>query len=282
MQESRRRGWLELELLPLICLALGAAFSGCAPNAARPNVAPSSGPTSPPDAASRDAATTALAGTSAEKTAKNANTATGEGSASSTPARAHADLAPASGAELPAGTLVLHVGDSFAAALGIPLGKHLKASGLRVALEFKTASYIPGWAAGPELRQYVGRYNPDLVLITLGANEIEIPEPPQRVGAIRRIVATVGPRPCVWISPPLWKKDTGLIEVLRQNVAPCRFLDSDSIVHDLPRAHDKIHPSTEGREIWADAVLTWLRAERDIHGEKPWSLRPERSAKGHP
>jgi hypothetical protein len=277
MQESRRRGWLELELLPLICLALGAAFSGCAPNTTPLNVAPSSGST-PPD----DAATPGLAGTSAEKAAKNANTATGEGSASSTPAPAHADLAPASGAELPAGTLVLHVGDSFAAALGIPLGKHLKASGLRVALEFKTSSYIPGWAAGPELRQYVGKYNPDLVLITLGANEIEIPEPPQRVGAIRRIVATVGRRPCVWISPPLWKKDTGLIEVLRENVAPCRFLDSDSIVHDLPRAHDKIHPSTEGREIWAEAVLAWLRAERDIHGEKPWSLRPERSTKGQP
>jgi lysophospholipase L1-like esterase len=176
---------------------------------------------------------------------------------------------------LPTGTLVLHVGDSFAAALGVPLAKRLKAAGLRNIVEFKTASYIPTWAFGPELKKFVSNYNPDLVLITLGANEIEIPDPPQRVGAIKKIVATVGSRPCVWISPPLWKKDTGLMEVIRANVGPCHYLDSDSIVHDLPRGPDKIHPSTEGRELWAEAVFNWLETARDPKGARPWALRAD-------
>ena len=170
---------------------------------------------------------------------------------------------------------MLHVGDSFAAALGVPLAKRFKAAGLRNVVEFKTSSYIPTWAFGPELKKFVNNYNPDLVLITLGANEIEIPDPPQRVGAIKRIVATVGSRPCVWISPPLWKKDTGLMEVIRANAAPCHYLDSDALVPDLARGPDKIHPSTEGRERWADAVFSWLGKARDPAGTRPWALRAD-------
>jgi len=175
--------------------------------------------------------------------------------------------------ELPRGTLVLHVGDSFAAALGIPLAKRFKAAGLRSVLEFRTASYIPTWAFGKDLGKYVANYNPDLVIVTLGANELEIPDPPQRVTAIERLVATIGGRPCVWISPPLWKPDTGLLRVIREHAAPCRYLDSDSLVAALPRGPDKIHPSTEGRELWADAVFGWLARARDTTAAKPWKLR---------
>jgi hypothetical protein len=175
--------------------------------------------------------------------------------------------------ELPRGTMVLHVGDSFAGALGVPLGKRLKAAGLRSVLQFKKASYIPTWAFGDELRINIKRYEPDLVLVSLGANEIELRAPMQRVYAIKRLVATLGPRPCVWISPPSWKPDAGLLAVIRENIAPCRYLDSDALVPYLPRGPDSIHPSRRGREMWADAVLDWLSRERDPSGAQPWQLR---------
>jgi lysophospholipase L1-like esterase len=170
--------------------------------------------------------------------------------------------------------MVLQIGDSFAAALGVELGKRLKAAGLRSALEYKTASYIPNWSFDGDVPKLVGKYNPDLVLITLGANEVEITNPEQRVGAIKHLVRVLGDRPCVWITPPLWKKDTGLMQVIAQNVAPCRCLDSDTVVHDLPRGKDKIHPSAEGRTLWADAVFAWLAREREPTGPKPWALKP--------
>jgi hypothetical protein len=175
--------------------------------------------------------------------------------------------------ELPRGTMVLHVGDSFAGALGVPLGKRLKAAGLRSVLQFKKASYIPTWAFGDELRINIKRYEPDLVLVSLGANEIELRLPMQRVYAIKRLVATLGSRPCVWISPPSWKPDAGLLAVIRENIAPCRYLDSDALVPYLPRGPDSIHPSPRGREMWADAVLDWLSRERDPGGQQPWQLR---------
>jgi hypothetical protein len=175
-------------------------------------------------------------------------------------------------AELPVGTKVLQVGDSFAAALGIELGKRLRAVGVRTSLEYKDASYVPTWAFGPELPKMVAAYNPDLVLITLGANELEIADPAQRAGAVKRLVQKLGDRPCVWILPPLWKPDTGLMQVIKDNARPCKVLDSSTLVKDLPRGPDKIHPNTQGREVWAEAVFQWLKKSRAPAGPKPWSL----------
>jgi lysophospholipase L1-like esterase len=256
---------LELHLLSLITAGVAACAPASAPRAADAPVAESS----PSDAATVGTAPVAANPAPASSAASAAEPAP--------PSAATNEAVSAIVPEqpLPKGTLVLHIGDSFAAALGVPLAKRLKAAGLRNVVEFKTSSYIPTWAFGPELTKYVSNYNPDLVLITLGANEIEIPDPPQRVGAIKRLVATVGGRPCVWISPPLWKKDTGLMAVIRANAAPCHYLDSDTIVHDLPRAPDKIHPSTVGREVWADAVFSWLGKELDPKGSRPWALRAE-------
>ena len=172
----------------------------------------------------------------------------------------------------------MHVGDSFADALGGSLGKLLKAAGVRNELEFKTPSYIPNWSYGPDLPKLVAHHHPDLVLITLGANEIEIPHPEDRAKPIKHLVGLLGGRPCVWIAPPLWKPDSGVLEVIRENVAPCRYLDSNLLVHDLPRAHDKIHPSLVGRDIWAKAVFDWLVRERVGSTTQPWAFKPEAEA----
>ena len=255
MQKSRRRRRLEQHLLP-VGSALALAFSACATRGGTP---------ADPADSSRQSAPILVAAPDASATSASSETS----SADSKP------VAPAAPPELPRGTLVLHVGDSFAGALGVPLGKRLKAAGLRSVLEYQTSSYIPTWAAKGELSHYVSRYSPDLVLITLGANEFELSAPETRAGAVRRLVKQLEGRPCVWISPPRWKEDTGILGVIRENSKPCRFLDSDTIVHDLARKPDKIHPSDAGREVWADAVFSWLVHERQTGAERPWQFRSE-------
>jgi lysophospholipase L1-like esterase len=172
--------------------------------------------------------------------------------------------------------MVLHVGDSFAAALGLPLNRKLKEQGLRSALEYETASYIPGWSAGDKLQKLLWKYNPDLVLITLGANELEIVDPEQRIRNIRRIVSTVGDRPCVWIATPLWAgAKNGLMDIIRQNAEPCRYMDTNALIQGMPRVSDGIHPTLVAREEWADVVIDWLKAQRAPSPQKPWALAPE-------
>jgi len=263
MQKSRRWCGLELNLLPLACLlACGA----------RPVAAESPGTSPAPSTESSVAFTTSGAAAAA---ASSAAPPKGKASAKTPPT---APL-PTPAEPLPQGTLVLHIGDSFAAALGVELGKLLKGAGLRSALEYKTASYIPNWSYGGEIPKFISTYHPDLVLITLGANEIEIPKPEERAKPIRHLVSSLGGRPCVWVAPPLWKPDSGLLRVIRDNIAPCRYLDSNELVHDLPRGHDKIHPSTEGRQMWAKIVFDWLAKERVGAPKQPWALKPEPAVK---
>ncbi|WP_437282347.1 SGNH/GDSL hydrolase family protein [Sorangium sp. So ce375] len=204
-----------------------------------------------------------------------------------TSAPAEAAVTPPPAAPLafavPPNTAVLHVGDSFAVAgFAQALRPRMQEHHVRYAVKAETSSYTVTWASRMEL--LVANYQPDLVIISLGANEVENVNPPAHAGAIRRIVKAIGGRPCVWVSPPLWRKDTGIIDVIRTNSAPCRFFDSDALVPGpLPRQKDKIHPNEAGGARWADVFWGWLTAEHLAPGEgdggsaparSPWALRP--------
>jgi hypothetical protein len=180
---------------------------------------------------------------------------------------------PAPGPGLPEGTTVLHIGDSFAAALGIELNKVLEQSGVKSVLRFETATYIPTWAHEQKLGAYLAKYKPDLVLISLGANELQIPEPEKRIPLIHKLVERLGNRQCVWVAPVLWEgASPKLLEVIRDNVAPCVYLDSNAFITHMPRARDKIHPSMDARPDWARVIARWLAFHRKPTAERPWAL----------
>ena len=181
---------------------------------------------------------------------------------------------PAPGPELPQGTTVLHIGDSFAGALGIELNKVLEQAGVRSLLRFETSTYIPTWAHDKKLPEYLAQYKPDLVLVSLGANELQNPEPEKRIPLIRRIVERLGDRACVWVAPALWDgANPRLLEVIRGNVAPCVYLDTNAFVRHLPRARDKIHPSMEARPDYAKVIARWLAYHRKPTSDAVWSLQ---------
>ena len=77
---------------------------------------------------------------------------------------------------------------------------------------------------------------------------------------------------CGGDEPVSWKKDTGILDVVRANVAPCVYFDSDALVGDVPRQRDHIHPSAEGGARWADALFRWLIDHRKS-GAK-WAIQP--------
>jgi hypothetical protein len=174
---------------------------------------------------------------------------------------------------LPKGTTILHIGDSFAGALGLDLNRQLKAQGIKGVLKYETASYIPTWASHKDLDEYLAQYRPDLVVITLGANELDVPDPEMRGDAIRRLVRRLGDRPCVWIEPPLWEgaRDV-LLPVIERNASPCLYMKSAEIAAGMPRARDKIHPAMSARPGWARYVVSWLARHRVPDGERPWEL----------
>ncbi len=172
------------------------------------------------------------------------------------------------------GTIV-HIGDSF---LDSGLQQALKPKLLGEKTHYislaKASSYLGEWSVSPDLAKLYFSHRPALFLITLGANETKAP-PASRVASVRRLVQNLHGTPCVWVGFPIWKNEpTGLNEMIRRESAPCRYFDSDAIGEQIPRARDKIHPTTAGGAIWAEAVFKWLKAERDPGKAAYWTLKP--------
>lgn len=173
---------------------------------------------------------------------------------------------------------VLHIGDSFVdASFQQNLRPLFRSAGVQYIAEATTATYTTTWASDPSLDEWLSR-RPSLVLVTLGANEVDITIPDQHaraVAAIARKVAAAGAS-CVWITPPLWKSDTGILQVIHDHCAPCLFFDSDAVLGGLSadeRQPDRIHPNHAGGGRWAHAFWTWLVEHSDSNGG-PWALTP--------
>ncbi len=159
---------------------------------------------------------------------------------------------------------VLHVGDSMAPLVGNYLRSIFSSSGRQYFLETVISSSTLDWAEKGLLREAMYKYDPEVVLISLGSNELFDPKPERRGPAVAQIVAQTRGRPCLWIGPPLWKKDTGFTDVLQKNLGHCRYFDSSKL--DLPRMEDGRHPSWAGGWRWADAVWRELGGTEAVPG----------------
>ena len=164
----------------------------------------------------------------------------------------------------------------MAGALGIALNRQFEAHGVKGQLRYETASFIPTWAWSKKLPVYLAQYDPDLVVISLGTNELQINNPEQRAKTIQRLVGRLEGRSCVWLAPPhLDAGDNGLRGIIRANCAPCAYVETDEIYPDMPRTSDKIHPTMSAREEWARRVIDWLGAHRAPDGDRPWALEAD-------
>jgi hypothetical protein len=128
------------------------------------------------------------------------------------------------------------------------------------------------------LSSLILQHQPDLVIVTLGGNEVAMRDPTVRAEPIRKIVETIGDRPCIWVSAPLWGPHTGIMKVIRDNCAPCRFVDTDAVAPNLERLKDGVHPTLVERKRWARAMIDWLARHRDPAGRRPWDLLPDEAS----
>ena len=176
------------------------------------------------------------------------------------------------------GTWVLHIGDSFAqASFQQNLAPRFRESGAKYVVDATTATYTTTWASDQNLRDWLAR-RPSLVVVTLGANEVDIPVPTMHAKPVERIARAIAASgaSCVWTTPPMWKKDTGILQVIHDHCAPCVFFDSDAVVGELgpkERRPDGIHPNERGGARWAEAFWRWLGDHRDA-SRPGWGVLP--------
>jgi lysophospholipase L1-like esterase len=182
---------------------------------------------------------------------------TATGTAPAPPPPTHVEPAPP-----PAPKVVLHLGDSMVGGYG----------GLTRALEGKFkelgSRWVKDWQEGVGIATFdrehrmddlLAKNNPDLVILTLGANDVTLPFPAAVAPHVRSLAhkMSAGGRECYWMLPPLWRKDTGIIDVIRQNASPCKVFDATGL--KIERARDGIHPNDQGGIEWADAFFAFYR-----------------------
>ena len=144
--------------------------------------------------------------------------------------------------------------------LGVFLQERVEALGGTWFHISKPSSTSLTWSAdgAKKVDELIVRARPDIVIVVLASNELFVPNPGARAGDIRTIVKHLGARPCLWIGPSPWRPEKGMLGVVRDNSAPCRFFDSSDL--SIDRGPDGVHPSLAGGRMWADAV--WQGAFR--------------------
>ena len=156
--------------------------------------------------------------------------------------------------------VVLHLGDSMVGGYGgvtKALEAHFKSLGSKFVRDWQESVSILTFDHETKLQELIAKHSPDLIILTLGANDVFVPYPSSLAGSVRSLARkmSAGGRACFWMAPPIWKKDTGIVEVIKQNAAPCKVFDASHL--SIARAGDGIHPTNAGGATWADAFCAF-------------------------
>lgn len=159
---------------------------------------------------------------------------------------------------------VLHVGDStvgYGHGLALELRRLFTKAGVRYEAYSETAAGLHDFAVSRKLEELVREKNPDVVIVTLGVNNLTVPHPDAYENDVRSIVRQAGRRSCYWVGPlslPRVDAGDGLVVMLNGMTSPCRFFDSYHL--EIERQPDGVHPTQRGAHLWADGLWDFMKA----------------------
>ena len=163
---------------------------------------------------------------------------------------------------------VLHTGDSMVGGgLSRALGPKFVADGSKYIRDVIESGTIHDFSQSDRLPKLIKSVNPDLILISLGANHVpHSTDPEKEIGPyVAKLIKRVEKIDCYWIAPPIWKPEQQKFnDWLKDHVAPCKFYDgTDPKGADLEisRRSDKIHPDEKGGEVWADDFWKFYKGD---------------------
>lgn len=156
-------------------------------------------------------------------------------------------------------TRVLHTGDSMVGGgLARALRPKLEADGAKYFRDVWESGSLRDFSRSDRIAKRIKDDKPDLILLSLGANDVYETKPEVMAPFVAKIAKMTEGIDCVWIGPPIWKREYDrIVPVLRDNAAPCVFFDASGI--EMHRKPDGIHPDEKGGETYADALWAFLR-----------------------
>lgn len=164
--------------------------------------------------------------------------------------------------KLKPGMKVFLLGDSLAVGLSVPLRALSKDYGIVFQSMGKVGSRIDQWALDEDMYDAVQKFQPDLVLVSLGTNDEylagdggsrQAPFLDKLLYRLRGVSKDV-----VWIGPPKLPKagTNGVIPEILKAIPRSHYIPSQE--YDIPRAPDQLHPTIAGYAYWASLVWRHL------------------------
>ena len=158
---------------------------------------------------------------------------------------------------------ILFIGDSMLEGLAPRLANYCHKSGHTLIEVIWYSSSTKCWAETARLTELINKHHPDYIFVCLGANELYVPDIKNaRKPFLKKILAEIGDIPYVWIGPPNWDKDTGINDLLAQNLKKgCFYLSAND---HFDRSRDGAHPTRASAHRWMDRVVKWI-AKQGAH-----------------
>ena len=152
---------------------------------------------------------------------------------------------------------ILFIGDSMLEGLAPRLAAYCDVSGHTLVEVIWYSSSTLYWGESARLTELINKFHPDYIFVCLGANELYVPDIKRaRRPYVRKILAEIGNIPYVWIGPPNWDEDTGINDLLAQELGRgCFYLSAND---EFERSRDGAHPTRASAQKWMDRVIKWM------------------------
>lgn len=158
---------------------------------------------------------------------------------------------------------ILFFGDSMLEGLSRRMCDYAMENGHELTSVIWYSSTSQTWAESDTLEHFIRKVSPTFVVACLCSNELFVRDLKDREDYIGRVVEKIGDVPFVWISPPNWKEDTGINDLIIKRVGQDRYFDSRHL--KLKRGRDKVHPTFDAAAVWMDSVAVWMSGGETRH-----------------
>lgn len=152
---------------------------------------------------------------------------------------------------------ILFIGDSMLEGLAPRLAKYCDKNGHTLVEVIWYSSSTKVWSESARLTELINKYHPDYIFVCLGANELYVPDiKKSRKSCVKKMLDEIGNIPYVWIGPPNWDEDTGINDLLADNLDEgCFYLSKND---KFERSRDGAHPTRASAHLWMDRVVKWI------------------------
>ncbi|MDE6266683.1 MAG: SGNH/GDSL hydrolase family protein [Muribaculaceae bacterium] len=152
---------------------------------------------------------------------------------------------------------ILFIGDSMLDGLSPRLSAYAAESGHTLYSVIWYSSSTEQWGKSDRLEKYIKDLHPSYIFICLGSNELMIKDiKEKRTKYVKTLVNTIDTIPFLWIGPPNWREDTGINDMLQENIPEGSFFLSNGMT--FKRRKDGAHPTVESAALWMDSVARWM------------------------